>query len=113
MASSLYSLALVLTFVSCLCFIHAMPKKEPLVLIDPKTMDHEFTPPFDNSLMGFLTKAIQNKVQRFCTPESALSNLCNQCQTQTQNVLVYPFCCLNIDQVRDYCEQYVAFELKN
>lgn len=48
-----------------------------------------------------------------CLEDEDVNELCQRCSKVTKSSIVFPMCCSNEDQTRDWCEAYVYYGIQN
>ncbi|KAL0273459.1 UNVERIFIED_CONTAM: hypothetical protein PYX00_006115 [Menopon gallinae] len=47
-----------------------------------------------------------------CDRNAEIETLCQRCAKQTKSNLVYPMCCENREEAREWCQKYMNFGLQ-
>lgn len=46
-----------------------------------------------------------------CFDNPDTMDLCQRCAKESKSTIVFPLCCSNIDNVKDWCKEYIYFGL--
>lgn len=49
---------------------------------------------------------------RPCFDSEIIMELCQRCAKETRATNVFPLCCSNVDDVKEYCENYIYFGIR-
>ncbi|KAK6623403.1 hypothetical protein RUM43_009255 [Polyplax serrata] len=52
------------------------------------------------------------KTETDCDVVDEIETLCQKCAKQTKSSVVYPMCCQNREEAREWCQKYMSFGLQ-
>ncbi|EEB11382.1 conserved hypothetical protein [Pediculus humanus corporis] len=52
------------------------------------------------------------KSETDCDLSDEIETLCQKCAKQTKSSVVYPMCCQNREEAREWCQKYISFGLQ-